>query len=132
MHFLRSVAWAVVLSLPGTMWAVEKAEQTGTVVTVERKINSRVLGYVVNSPIIREEPYYEIGLESEGFFFLGQYDPRTPEEELPDTWAVGKTLRMRVRGHRILLERAGRSEAELTLLKHKPLSPAGETKPKAR
>ena len=78
--------------------AAEKASasQPGVMLAVEKKSHSRVQYYVVNTPVTTEDPYFEAEIDSGGFVYIVEYEPRRADEELPDGCLAGQAVRVRV------------------------------------
>ena len=75
------------LALSGTVaLAAEKVKtsQPGVMLSVEKKSRSRTQYYIVNTPVGVEEPYFEAEIDSSGFVYTAEYEPRTHDEVLPD------------------------------------------------
>ena len=89
--------WILVLAVSISTLAVmvgnaaEKSKmQPGVMLTVEKKAHSRVQYYIVNTPVSTEEPYFEAEIDSAGFVYTADYEPRHAEEELPDGCLPGR------------------------------------------
>ncbi len=50
------------VGLAAVAQAVEKPYQTGKIVDVQRKVETRVLYYLVNTPVTQDDPYYEVSV----------------------------------------------------------------------
>lgn len=81
---------------------VKKGQQSGVILTVERKTKSRVQYYVVNTPVTTEDPYFEMQVDSAGQVYTVEYEPRSSQEVLPDGCTAGETVKVRVDGKRTL------------------------------
>jgi hypothetical protein len=93
--------------------AAEKSKtQPGVMLTVEKKTHSRVQYYIVNTPVSTEEPYFEAEIDSAGFVYTADYEPRHAEEELPDGCLPGQAVKVRV-DHRNLFVQCLNSSAEM-------------------
>src|SRR5579862_4501316 len=76
--------------------ATKPQYQKGQLVSLEQKSRSRVLYYQVNTPVTKEDPYYEIGVDMNGTTYVGEYDPRHEDDTPPDSWKVGDTIDVRL------------------------------------
>jgi hypothetical protein len=105
-----------VISVP-SLFASEKLYQAGQILSIQQKSQSRVLYYVVNTPITEEEPYYEVSVQLDKTVYLGRYFPRHSDEALPGEWAVGAPVQARVDGHHLFLKRPNGVGVEFAIAK---------------
>lgn len=89
-----------------------KASQPGVMLAVEKKSRSRTQYYVVNTPVGVEEPYFEAEIDSAGFVYTVEYDPRHADEVLPDGCLPGQAVKVRV-DHRNLFVQCLDSDTEM-------------------
>lgn len=108
---------ALVLLFLGCLSAAEKPYQAATITDVQQKTNTRVLYYVVNTPITKDEPYFEISIQMKDMVYVGRYVPRHANDALPEEWKPGFTLQARMEGHRLFLKRPSGAEMQLTIVK---------------
>jgi hypothetical protein len=111
----KTVLLAVMLSLGAVVTnAAEKvkASQPGVMLAVEKKSRSRTQYYVVNTPVGVEEPYFEAEIDSAGFVYTVEYEPRNAEELLPDGCLAGQAVKVRV-DHRNLFVQCLDSTTEM-------------------
>jgi hypothetical protein len=114
----RTLSFFVLLFLLlGSLSAAERPFQPATITDIQRKTNTRVLYYVVNTPITKDEPYFEISLQINDKVYLGRYVPRHADEALPDEWKPGFAVQSRLDGRHLFLKRPSGSEMQLTILK---------------
>jgi hypothetical protein len=127
MAILRTVSVSVLLfliaALPGVA-AVAKPFQTGKILVVEQKMHSRVLYYLVNTPIIQDDPYYEIKLQVKDMVFTTEYTPRHSADSLPLEWVAEAPVEARVAKHYIFLKQPGGDELQLVIIKRKTAASA--------
>jgi len=105
--------------------AAEPQYQQATILNIEQKTNTRVLYYIVNTPITKDEPYFDVSLQLKDVVYTARYTPRHKDDELPDDWKAGSTVQARVHGRHLDLKGPGGNEVELVILKRKA-SPAEE------
>ncbi len=86
--------------------AAEKAamSQPGVMLSVEKKAHSRIQYYVVNTPVTTEDPYFEAEIDSAGFVYTVEYEPRTADEVLPDGCLAGQAVKVRVDHRRLFVQ----------------------------
>jgi hypothetical protein len=77
-------------------FAAQPAFQPGKILKVERKTRSRVLYYIVNTPITREDPYYDVAVQLKQTIYMAEYEPRHSEDALPDQWSAGETVSVKI------------------------------------
>jgi hypothetical protein len=91
---------------PGTdLFAVESGGVSFTIIRAEQKTHDRVVYWVVNTPLYREEPYFEVEVRAAGTILVGEYEPRHAGEMLPSNWRPGALVEGRVERRHLLLRR---------------------------
>jgi hypothetical protein len=99
---------------------VEKQFQTGKILDVQQMARTRVLYYLVNTPITRDEPYYELAIQLKDTVYVAEYTPRHSADTLPDDWRGGSEIQVKADKHHLYVRRPGETEAELVVVKHMP------------
>lgn len=97
---------------------VEKRYEKGTITDVQEKTKTRVLYYVVNTPITKDEPYYEVSLQTKDTTYLARYTPRHAADTLDEDWQAGAQVDVRVEGRHLFLKRQSGTEMQFVILKH--------------
>src|SRR5215470_14546147 len=100
--------------------AVEKQFQTGKILGVEQKAQTRVLYYLVNTPITRDEPYYELTIQLKDTVYVTEYTPRHSADTLPEDWRGGSEIQVKADKHHLFVKRPGETQADLVVVKHMP------------
>jgi hypothetical protein len=114
--------WCFVLllaavAIPG-MRAVEKQYQTGRIVDIQQKTNTRILYYLVNTPVTKDEPYFEVSVQVKDTIYVGDYTPRHAAETLPEEWNVPQAeVRLRLEKHYMFLMRPAGTEMQFVITK---------------
>jgi hypothetical protein len=120
----RVVVTAALLVVPlflPALRAAEKQYQAGRILTVEKKFHTRVLYYLVNTPITQDDPYYEISLQLGNVQYLAEYTPRHAADELPDGWIDDTEVQMKFTDKRhVLVRRSGGMDLQLLVVKTIP------------
>jgi hypothetical protein len=96
-------------------WAAENRNQTGTILDVQRKAHTKVLYYLVNTPVTRDEPYFEVSVQIRDRIYTGEYLPRHAEELLPETWKPNAEVQLRLEKHSMYLRRPDGEESEFVI-----------------
>jgi hypothetical protein len=110
------------------LYAAEKLYMTGKIIDVQEKTNTRVLYYQVNTPITRDEPYYEVSVQVKDTIYVGDYNPRHAGDTLPDEWNVPQAeVRLRLEKHYMFLTRPAGSELQFVITKRIAVAPAPKT-----
>ena len=117
----------ILLFSVGLALAATPQYQKGKLVSLERKTRSRVLYYQVNTPVTKEDPYYEIGVEANGTTYIGEYDLRHEDDTPPDSWKVGDPIEVRLEKHYIYLKQPGSGDMKLEIIKRSTTPPAAST-----
>ena len=124
--------WCLILLLaagavPG-LSAVEKQYQAGQIVDIQQKSNTRVLYYQVNTPIAKDEPYFEVSVRVKDMIYTGDYTPRHAADTLPDEWNLPHAeVRLRLEKHSMFLTRPTGTELQFVITKRVAVTPAQKT-----
>jgi hypothetical protein len=119
--FILLVATVLVPNLP----AAEKPFLTGKILDVQQKTTTRVLYYQVDTPITKDEPYYEVSVQVKDTIYVGDYTPRHASATLPDEWNVPQTeVRVRLDKHYMFLARPAGTEVQFVIVKRIAAAPA--------
>jgi hypothetical protein len=107
----------LVLASVSVFCAARTQYQAGKIVDVEQKTHTRVLYYLVNTPVEREEPYYEISVQIKDMVYTGEYSPRHGADSPPD----GTSVEARIEKHFIYIKRPGGEVLRLAISQHIPV-----------
>jgi hypothetical protein len=99
------------------LYAVERTFESGKILSVETKQHTRILYYLVNTPITQDDPYYEVTVRVNDVVYVGDYTPVHPKQRLPDDWRVDGLIQARAEKHRIFLKQPGEPELQLIIVK---------------
>jgi hypothetical protein len=123
--------WAAIaipiLTILPCVQGVEKAYVAGKILDIQQKARTRVLYYLVNTPITQDDPYYEVSVKVGDTNYVGEYTPRHTDDTLPEDWKPETPVQARIEKHHIFLKRPGGGDVQLVILKHS----ASETNEKA-
>jgi hypothetical protein len=119
------------LSLTNCLFAIEKPYQTGKIVDIESKVRTRVLYYLVNTPITQDDPYYEVSVEVNNVVYVGEYTPRHSADTLPLGWDIEAEVQARVEKSSMFVRRSQGRELQLPIIKHFASSPPRPKVPEA-
>ncbi len=117
----------LVVSLTLSLPAAQKQYETGKIVDVQQKATTRILYYQVDTPITKDDPYYELSVQVQNVLYLGKYVPRHADETLPVEWQPEAEVDMRADSHHIYLRKPSGVEIEFAIVK-RTLVPKAETK----
>jgi hypothetical protein len=105
------------VAIPG-LYAAEKPYQMGKVVDIQRKAKNRVLYYQVDTPITKDEIYYELSVQVKDAIYVGDYSPRHSGETLPQEWNEPQAeVRLRLEKHYMFLTRPAGTELQFVITK---------------
>ena len=105
--------------------AVEKQYQMGKIVDIQQKTNTRVLYYQVNTPITKDEPYFELSVQVKDTIYVGDYTPRHAADTLPEEWNLPNAeIRLRLEKRSMFLTRPAGTELQFVITKHIAVAPA--------
>jgi hypothetical protein len=113
----RGFLLTLMLLLAAGLGAVQSGFQAMTIVRAAQKTRDRVIYYVVNTPLYREDPYFEVEVSVNGTNILAEYEPRDAWEMLPEPWKPGAVVQGRVEGHSLFLKRPNGTELRFVIVK---------------
>lgn len=103
MKWLCLLALALTLTLAHDLPAAQSAYIDGKIVKVQDKAKTTVLYYQVDTPVTRDDPYYEIMVQLKDTTYTGVYTPRHPKDLLPAEWIPGADVKVKIEGRRMTL-----------------------------
>ena len=116
--FLRSLVW---LTIAVPAWAAApKLYQHGEIVSVEQKARTQTLYYLVNTPVTKDEPYYQISVKVNHTIYVGEYTPRHSGDTLPDAWSPGAEVSVRVERRHFFVKGLSDEDIYFATVKHMP------------
>jgi hypothetical protein len=122
-------ALALTLLVPA-LCAIEKPFQNGQIVNIQQKAREEVLLYLVNTPITRDNPYFEVTVQLKDAIVIGEYTPFHASETLPEDWKIGTMVDVRLRDkHHMALKKPGSGEMEFIVVKRTALEPGQKAPP---
>jgi len=113
----------LILIMVPFLGAVEKQYATGTIVDVQEKSTTRVLYYLVNTPVTQDDPYFEISVQLKDTVYFGRYTPMHSSDSLPEDWRVGSPVQARIDGRHLVLRRPGGTEMSFAFTKRPAVRP---------
>jgi hypothetical protein len=114
-YFLVLVLAAAAIS---DLYAAEKQYQAGKIVDVQRKTTTRILYYQVDTPVTKDEAFYEVSVKVKDTIYVGDYTPRQSAEALPEEWNVPQAeVRVRLEKHYMVLTRPTGTELQFVIVK---------------
>ncbi|HEX8815861.1 MAG TPA: hypothetical protein VF753_10205 [Terriglobales bacterium] len=120
----RFVATATILILSLAAFAVEKQYQNGVILKNDQKKNTRVVYWAVDTPITKDDLYYDVTIELATKVYVARYTPRHEDDPLPDQWTAGSTQKVRIDGGHLYLEDSDGAETKLVIIKRRAPTPA--------
>jgi hypothetical protein len=119
--FLASAALLAIAITTASLFAAEKPYEKAQIVEVEKKAHTRVLYYLVNTPVTQDDPYYEISLQLNDGFYETEYTPRHAADSWPEDWRSGAEVQAKLTNKRhISVKGPGGREVELVVVKRVP------------
>ncbi|MGA8150942.1 MAG: hypothetical protein WB952_08335 [Terriglobales bacterium] len=110
-----------------TLYAAAQSYQPATIVEVQEKTNTRVLYYVVDTPVTEDVPYYEVSVQLKDMVYLGRYVPRHTQDTLPVEWSAGATVETRIDGHHLFVKRPNGGDVDFVIAKRTIARPGEKT-----
>src|ERR1700730_2196038 len=117
------VALVLFLGLGASTLAVETSYFPLTIVRAELKTRDRVVYWVVNTPLYREDPYFEVAVRAAGTVVVGEREPRNAQEVLPEDWKPGARVQGRVDKHHLFLRRPNGTEVRFIITRRTKTPP---------
>jgi hypothetical protein len=93
--------------------------QTGKITSVDEKVRSEVLYYIVNTPITRDHPYYEVTVQAGNTQYLAEYTPRREKDGLPGEIKIDSEIQFSVEDHHMYVKREAGNDLDLIVVKRK-------------
>jgi hypothetical protein len=110
------------------LFGAEKTYDNGKIVNVEQKSKTRVLYYQVDTPITKDDPYFEISVQVKDTIYVGDYTPRHSADTLPEEWNIPNAdVRLRLEKHYMFLMRPLATELQCVIVKRIPVAAAKKT-----
>jgi hypothetical protein len=106
----------VVLVTLSAAFAVQGEYVSGTIVEIRQQERDRIQLYIVNTPILTEEPYFTIAIDVNGMRYEGEFLPHTSHEMLPGFWKADENVQLRIEKHFMFLKREDGSEVKFLIL----------------
>ena len=88
----------------------------GKILDVQQKTRSEVLYYLVNTPVTKDDPYFEVSIESNGTVYETEFVPRHIADSLPDDWTIGTKVSLRAEKHYLYLKRQDGREVQMMIV----------------
>ena len=118
---LTSATLLAVLVSFSNLYAAEKQYETGRIVNVEKKSRERILYYLVNTPVTREYPYYQLSVQLNNWQYETEYIPRHAADSLPEDWKPGTEVQIKLGDKRHMFVKPPEGlELQLIILKRVP------------
>jgi hypothetical protein len=95
--------------------AVESGFLALTIVRAEQKTRDRVVYYLVNTPIYQEDPYFEVAVRADGTAIVGEREPESTRETLPEYWKPGALVQGRVGRRHLFLRQLNGTEVRFII-----------------
>ena len=118
----------VLLTQLPRLQAVEKPYQIGEIVSVEKKVHTQVLYYIVDTPITKDNPYYEVSIRFGDEVCVGEYTPRHAADTPPQAWTPSSEVQVRVEKHHMFVKASGVPDWDLPIVKRLQ-APEGKSQP---
>ena len=110
---------ALLLLVTGAPAAVESGSQVFTITRAEQKTRGRVVYWVVNTPLYREDSYFEVEVRAGDVILLAEYEPRHASETLPSDWKPGVLVQGRVVRRYLYLKRPNGMDLKFVIVKRR-------------
>lgn len=108
---------------------VEKPFSTGRIISIEPKMHTKVLYYLVNTPVTQDDPYYEVSIQLKDMVYVAEYEPRHAADGLPDDFKADAAVQARVEKRHLYVKRPSGLEMDLIIVGKTAASPAEKTPP---
>lgn len=123
MRYTVAVALALFLGSGAISFGIESGSLTVTIVRAGQKTRDRIVNYVVNTPLYREDPYFEVVVRAGGTVVVGEREPRNTAEMLPSDWKPGAFIRGRIDRRHLFLQRPNGTEMRFIITRRTKTPP---------
>jgi len=123
----RILGFLAVVVLVTPLFAVEGSYLDGTVVDVQKKVGTRVLYYIVNTPVTRDDPYYEVQVRVRSTLYTARYMPIHEDDSFAADYVPDSKIQARVDKRHLFLKRVGGNDFDLIIVKRAPAEPEKAT-----
>ncbi len=113
----RILGFPIVIVLVSMAFAVQGAYLDGTIVDVQKKVNTRTLYYIVNTPVTKDDPYYELQIKVKDTVYTAQYTPRHEDDTLMNDYKPDTPVQARIEKRHLFLKREGGNDLDLVIVK---------------
>jgi hypothetical protein len=103
--------------------AVESGVVPLTIVRAEIRTRDRVVYWLVDTPIYHQDPYFEVAVRSSGAVIVGEHDPESAHELMPEYWKPGTLVQGRVDRHHLFLKRLNGTEVRFMITRRTKAPP---------
>lgn len=110
----------VVTILVAVAFGAQGSYLDGSIIDVQKKANTRVLYYIVNTPVTRDDPYYEVQVRLKDTVYTAQYTPRREDDSILEDYKPGTEVQARVEKRHLFLKREGGNDLDLVIVKRVP------------
>ena len=100
----RILGFPIVIVLVSMAFAVQGAYLDGTIVDVQKKANTRMLYYIVNTPVTKDDPYYELQIKVKDTVYTAQYTPRHEDDTLMNDYKPDTPVQARIEKRHLFLK----------------------------
>lgn len=100
--------------------ATPKVYQQGEIVSVEKKTRTQTLYYLVNTPVTKDELYYQVAVKVHQSVYVGEYTPRHAADTLPESWSQGTEIEVKVDKRHFYVKSPGDEEIDFAVVKRMP------------
>jgi len=107
----------VIIGIAAVARAAEKPLEAGRIVDLQHKVNTRVLYYLVNTPVTQDDPYYEVAVEIGNTVYRGVHTPTHRGDTLPEEWKPAAEVQIKVEGRSFSVKRRDGSQMDFTIVK---------------
>lgn len=118
MRTLRFLLPVGVLLLAQALWS-EDTWQAGRIVDVQKKVDSKTLYWVANTPVTREETTYTISVHLKDKILTGLYTPDKLHAAPPEDWVRDYPVKIQVDGDDMYLRPLEGNDLRLRIAKRK-------------
>jgi hypothetical protein len=116
--------WVFMLAAASAAHSAKQAYVTGKVLEIQQHERDKVQLYIVNTPIMSEEPYFTMAVDVNGIRYEGEFLPHTMREFFPGLWSPGDSVVLRLDKHFMYVKREDASEARFLIVDKFPLRSA--------
>jgi hypothetical protein len=123
MKSYRAVLLILALMVPYAVRASDGEWQDGRIADVQPDENSKVLYWIANTPVTKDDVNFRISVHVKEKLFIGSYAPSRSQGPPPKEWVKNRPVKVQIEGDTMVLRTPAGDELKLNIIKRKSALP---------